>query len=400
MKKSFTFLVILLVINLLSYSQGNFTPGSIINNNGDSIVGLIKIQEEIKLKDFCQFKENKESKAKKLTPEEIKSFRFKNKYYVSKRIYKEGKPVSVFLEYLVDGNVDLYFMRDKAGIHYYVQSEKDSLSELLNTSKLVVVEGVQYNKDFKEYTGTLNTVLKDYPPIFSDILKIKFSHKDLVKLIKRYNDEACSDQVCIVYSKNIKPTTYIGFKVGASCLNPGFTSFSDLTSYWKDLDFGFVNVLSYSFLISQKNLFGSNNLSQNLSVGFSNDIYRSTYYTIDYKTISIPFYFSYYFPIDSFRPFVNFGLDNVFVLRDSYSVYQGNSGMQGRNLDDPLLNYQMNGMFGIGLEIATKSMNYFISGNWEIGSGTYGRSTHQLSYQRNRNYRWRFEVGCSFKIGK
>jgi hypothetical protein len=162
--------------------------------------------------------------------------------------------------------------------------------------------------------------------------------------------------------------------------------------------FGYTNGLSLSLLISQKNLFGSTNLSQNLAIGYSNDIYKSKNITIDQKTISVPFYFSYYFPIGDLKPFINYGIDNVFLLKNHFAGCWSNSESAMGYLDYVIGKYQLNGLLGFGLEISKKSMNYFVSGNFEFGSGINGVGGN--AYLLSKNNRFRIEVGCNFKLGK
>jgi len=388
--------VVLLLFVLSSYSQGNYVPGSIVLKSGDSIVGFVKSQDEEKLKDGCFFKRDIDSKPDFYAADSIKSFRFNNRFYESKNI-GINNPKNVFLECLVDGKVDLYFLKDNDSIHYYVVNRDNKLIELLNTSELIIVDDRVCYRYFYDYIGTLNSTFADYPPIFPDVKKTRFTSDQLVKIVKKYNDEACGDEVCIVYKKNIKPVTYIGFKAGVNYSNINFNpKFEETTDFWSDLNSSHTAGSSISIFLCQKNLFGSVNMSQNLSIGYSVDSYKSDIFSIEMQTLSIPFYFSRYYPIGNFKPFINFGIDNVITINFKTYPERFKAGF----IEWTTSRYQINGLVGLGLEYSLKSMNYFISCNVELGNGINGTGSIARQVISSTNSRLKIEAGCNIKIGK
>jgi hypothetical protein len=103
-------------------AQSDFRPGYIVNNNGDTLTGLIDYKGNQANARKCIFKLSNDASEEKFTPDDIKAYRFiDSKYYVSKKVMTEDSTeTQLFLEYLIDGIVDIYYYLSPSGDNYYV----------------------------------------------------------------------------------------------------------------------------------------------------------------------------------------------------------------------------------------------------------------------------------------
>lgn len=105
------------------YAQSDFREGYIINNENDTTYGLIDYRGSMRSSKHCTFKSDDASEQIKYSPSEIAGYRFTdNKYYVSRTVKREEGASVFFLEFLINGKVDIYFYRDKGEDYYLVDN--------------------------------------------------------------------------------------------------------------------------------------------------------------------------------------------------------------------------------------------------------------------------------------
>ncbi len=188
----------LLYFSTLLNAQTDFRPGYIINLNGDTIYGKINYQGNLLMGTLCKFRD-KENIELKYLPNEITAFRFiDSKYYVS-RVINE---TPVFLEYLIKGKVNIYYMRDNNGDHYYLDKEGFQLAEITYKEGFKTINDNTILYRSKEHIELLNTYMQDAPEFQSRIQSIKKpEHKSLIKLAADYHTAVCDGEKCIIYEK-------------------------------------------------------------------------------------------------------------------------------------------------------------------------------------------------------
>lgn len=202
---SFGIFFLLSIPELLA--QANFRNGYIIYHNNDTIQGLIDYRGNKANTKKCTYRVDSNSENQIYTPDEIKAYRFTNsKYYISKPVPIGIDTQNLFLEYLINGIVDVYYYRDNYGEHYLVEDSTGHLYELKNEEKKVSVNNTVYFKESKEYIGILKALLKKSPPIAKKVDNVRLSHKSLISLTRDYHNEICSDEECIVYEKRLPKT--------------------------------------------------------------------------------------------------------------------------------------------------------------------------------------------------
>ena len=132
------------------------------------------------------------------------------KYYISQNLDSINN--KVFVEFVFDGIVDLYYYFDNSGDHYYIQKNNNRLKELKNdvrkiTSKAPPSAGiaqyhaenspVQYEKESKEYIGILKIYFQDNPETMKKTDYVSFNLNSLIDTSEAYHNAVCPGEECI-----------------------------------------------------------------------------------------------------------------------------------------------------------------------------------------------------------
>lgn len=195
--KNLLFFALLIATSSLN-AQTDFRPGYVIKNSGDTLYGMIDYRGDQLMSGFCTFKTS-ENVVNEFTPKDILAYRFTDsKYYVTREI--DGR--KIFLEYLIKGKVNMYYMRDANGDHYYLDRDNIKISELPYEEGIKWVGKEQVFYKTNKHIGLLYYYMQDAPEFKSQIDRIiKPEHKNLVKLAEDYHNAVCKGESCIVYEK-------------------------------------------------------------------------------------------------------------------------------------------------------------------------------------------------------
>ncbi len=184
--KTVTLILLLLTAVLQSYAQSDYRKGFVINNSKDTIHGFIDFNSNKTNSKLCRFKQDIGQKTVKYMPFDIKSYAYSGgRYYQSKKILFEGDSLSVFLECLVVGKLNLY----KYSNSFFV-SKGDGLYDI--TEEDIEVEdkfGFRYLTKSKLNRGVLSYYVGDNKRIYKRVEKMLFDHKSLTTLVEEYNCE-------------------------------------------------------------------------------------------------------------------------------------------------------------------------------------------------------------------
>jgi len=215
MKMNKLFLLGLIFLTGILNAQTDFRLGYIIKSTGDTINGKIDYRGDLLMSSVCRFKD-KESEITEYYPNDITAFRFiDSKYYVSREINNK----KVFLEYLIKGKINVYYMRDEFGDHYYLDKEGVKLSELPYEEGIKYVDDKQVFYESTRHIGLLNIYMQDAPGFQSRIQSVKKpEHKNLIKLAEDYHNTVCEGEKCIIYEKK-QPFIKVNFEVVAGVVN-------------------------------------------------------------------------------------------------------------------------------------------------------------------------------------
>ena len=370
------YIIIILTLALLSpkgsYAQTDFRSGYIITNQNDTIHGLIDYRTNGRNARICTFKKEEGSSQTQYGPEEIKAFRYVNsKFYVAKDINVDGSDERLFLEYLINGTVDVYYYRDESGEHYLIDQGDGKLVELKNDDKELERKGVKYAKKSKEYVGVLSYMFRDSPSTVNKTKKVRLNHKSLINIAKVYHHEVCLDEECIVYEKNIPENRVIfGPLVGGNLYS--ITTDTPLNpEYWYLTDSDFNTVFSPVFGMFLKvnlpffneRLFFQYEISYHRRTLKTNNVYHQPlvflYHrndiSVTLNSINHSGMIRYEFPKGKVRPVFQFGgFANTIFKTDFMRTYReewewGEVRQTDESTDNPLNDVEYGLAAGIGL---------------------------------------------------
>jgi len=193
----------LIFIEKDAFSQ-SYRSGYIITNQDDTIPGLLKYQKSKKAAQFCYFKKEEKSKVKEYRPFDIKGYRFEeDKYYLSKNVFLFSDTVAVFLEYLIRGTANMYYLHADDE-HYFIETERNGMVELTEKERIIHRDDGTYLAP-SIYKGKLISSLDDYKGIENRVQKVQLNHQSLIDLAKDYHDVVCDSVQCIIFEKKVKP---------------------------------------------------------------------------------------------------------------------------------------------------------------------------------------------------
>lgn len=182
------------------HAQPDYRPGYVIENTGDTIYGEIDYRGDWISGRICRFKTTNYA-IEQYTPYDIKAYRFiEGKYYVSEVV--GGK--RVFLEYLIKGMVNIYYLRDENGDHYYLDKENVRLTEIPFEEGIRILDERMVFYRSKKHYGVLNYYMQDAPEFQSRIEAVQIpDHNSLIKLAEDYHNMVCEGDRCIIYEKQL-----------------------------------------------------------------------------------------------------------------------------------------------------------------------------------------------------
>ena len=197
--KRIFFIGFLFPISLLN-AQTDFRPGYVVTNSNDTLYGEIDYRGDKLMGQICKFRSN-ESNIAEYTPYDIAAYRFPDsKYYVSREV--SGK--RVFLEFLIKGEVNIYYLRDEIGNRYFIDKEGMSLAEMPYEEGIREVNKNKYSYTSRSHLGILLYYMQDAPDVVQkQITKLKKpEHNSLIKLAEDYHYAVCMDGAqCIIFEK-------------------------------------------------------------------------------------------------------------------------------------------------------------------------------------------------------
>jgi hypothetical protein len=111
--RTFFILIFFIHVYFVKAGQSDKQQGYIITLQDDTIYGYIQNNGYIRNSKMCVFSRNIDSIGKEFMPGDIHSYKFtEGKYYFSKTVDIDSISSKVFLEYLIDGKVDIYYLME------------------------------------------------------------------------------------------------------------------------------------------------------------------------------------------------------------------------------------------------------------------------------------------------
>lgn len=201
--------IVFCMIYWSSYAQSDYRPGYIINNSNDTIYGFLNYRADILNSKKCLFVKELGGEVKDYLPGEIREYRFADsKNYITKTIEVNKEPKTIFIEFLLNGIIDLYYFEDHLGNHYYIDN-KGQLVELTNPEGIVYKQESSRTGDMtrtymvnsNKHIGLLRYLFADQKSLLNKINRVELNRGSLIKITKEYHNLTCKDYDCIVYEK-------------------------------------------------------------------------------------------------------------------------------------------------------------------------------------------------------
>ncbi|MCF8228536.1 MAG: hypothetical protein K9G58_01165 [Bacteroidales bacterium] len=201
---------ILLFVSLfaiqLTFAQKTFREAYVQLTENDTLFGEIDNKSYYQNSHYCDFRIGEGDSVERYFPAEIYAYHFVDgKFYISKEVLVNGKEEKLFLEFLLDGELDIYFYQDKGRQgHYFVGRDSLPLKELRYVKDIIDQDGKMMQVVRKPYTGILSYYTSDAPQLEDQIQNINQpTHKKMIRFGESYHNMVCKDEECIIYEKRM-----------------------------------------------------------------------------------------------------------------------------------------------------------------------------------------------------
>ncbi|MFC2104407.1 hypothetical protein ACFLS4_03530 [Bacteroidota bacterium] len=376
--------IILITTTTFIAAQSNFKPGYIITNNNEEIHGFIDLRGENYNCNKCVFKEDVNNESVTYLPGEIIAYRFiDGKYYISAFMPELEK--DVFLEYLIDAIVDIYYYKELKNGYYFVNKQDSTLYRLIDDKKTVETEGVyvfsgiktakaEYAIKSNEYIGVLRYLFSDSKITMNKVGNVDLNHRSLIKIASDYHNEICSTEDCIVFEKQLPPvrfdfdivvySSYTGMEISHSLDYEGF-DYKGNISYAFGLGTSIhpsrfsKNSSIYFQIIYGKDNFSANYIEEGLAGGFN-------YYYSDneFSYLNNKLGFKYKFLDRKLQPEILFAYTYQYTLNSKAERLieeEMSYGLRTNTYSDDILDVNYNGVsVGVGINVLTIKNTDFI----------------------------------------
>lgn len=333
------FLMILLVFFLCHLSFGQyFKSGYVITLNGDTLHGTLFDAGEMINAKKCIFKQTNTNKTITYHPSDIKAYNIDNsKHFVSTQTPDLKDEQALFMEVLVEADVNLYYRRNGKKTRFYIQKENGKLVGLENDFGIVrfdkdftkVTTSNSYYVDFEIYKDSLYVFFDKTESIRMKLGDLEYGKAPLMQLTQAMVSENCDAISCIRYVKDLKRVRdRAGIQLGALYSNYAFHVEPE-----EDNNGGIVDPpydvstpvsslfvgLSYEItikMISDRLAFQPEFIYQRTF--FQQDILTSinTYHTVgvDMQNLKLPLLIKYKFPTQKIRPVLAGGWEINYIM--------------------------------------------------------------------------------------
>ncbi len=376
MKYFFKLLLFLIALSTSFQLNGqyNYRDGFIVTQEKDTLWGLIKDRGELGNSKACVFKLNKKTKAQKYYPREISAYgSLRDKYYRTGRVDFKGERRYVFINVLLEGDVNLYYYWKDRIKSYYIEKDEGVFKELLNVDLELQQRSDGGHMAYSNYTeikipiyrDTLLSVFQESESIQRQVKSVKYNQESLQDITRQYILETCEGSNCISYEKDVNMyRSRFGIYTGIQMQKISFLSFnisstsepylveSDITSsifatYPIGISYNFPLFVLSDRLSFQVEL---STTGMNFEYEFPDSSLSVKTLKIQSRTLSIPLLLKYQFSRKKVSPSLALGKSTSFVLNSQVDVNQ--------NTDDYVLHTIQKGgwflEFGLDYKLGPK----------------------------------------------
>jgi len=217
MKKLFlTPLFLILCASFFSLSAQNWQPGFVIVNETDTLFGEINFRIPRLNQEQAVFRTDADSPVQTFSPGEIVGYRIMSdgNFFVSKTIEINNQPRLVFVEFMVQGMLNLYYYIDEnRQEHFFFEDENGSLFAI--TREDDIIDGLQVRRD-NRFDGMIRHRFQDQPSIAHNPRPFEFNQATMIEIVRTYHNLTCPiGSECIVFERQRPDRTRMYFRFSA-----------------------------------------------------------------------------------------------------------------------------------------------------------------------------------------
>jgi hypothetical protein len=381
LRKSCVIVILVIIGAECLFCQRDLKPGFIIMHNDDTIHGQINFRTDAVNSYRCEFSDNHTRELKTYFPNDIKAFKVENrKFYVSKDIILDSIEVKLFVEYLVDGIVDLFFIKHKNNDYYFIEKE-GVMYRLTNEERVVKYEPRSFSESLRygtnqtytqksnRYIGIMSIIFNDSPETVKQAQRTSFGFKSFIDITKDYHNKVCSDKICIDYTKSTQQYWCIEAYGGVVFSKIGLKTSPQFVTNTKPLmgvNFRFLPVKSYYLWNIIVGIYYSENSIKEKKM--SHDLHyvnavSPVLVSLDYSIIRTPIFLEYTLPFKKLKPAFSLGFSNSFLLganQEVYPVYEQiiSEDILGPQYDMKIRRNHIGLIGGLSLKYVSNGKNY------------------------------------------
>lgn len=202
-------------LSVLAHAQTNPQPGFIITNENDTVRGTVDYLSDLRNQRGCLFKANGEEGYHNYKPGDISGYRLSNNgiFYVTRTFMVGEAEETVFAEYLLQGGVSLYYVRDVHTQYYYWVDEDGKVARMAyDGEKSNVPSDDQLFR--KKRIMEVSQLLGKSAEAQKRLWKTNYSASDLMDLTREYDETYCTSAgECIQFEFDAEKKYRIGIRL-------------------------------------------------------------------------------------------------------------------------------------------------------------------------------------------
>jgi hypothetical protein len=358
----------------LAFSQENYIPGYVINNNADTLFGFVDYRNWEMNPDKIKFKTNIEDNPISYSPTDIIEFKVEGEIYVSGIINTEVSPRqtdklnydaqvnlkvdTTFLQTLFRGEKSLYSYKNSYNRENFYIKQNTGFDLLVYKRYLKQQDGKRVLIENRKYLGQLTLYLSDCETINSKLENTSYKQKSLIKLFQYYYECSPSD---ISFQKEIeKFHTEIGVLAGVSLTSLKFRG--DYFDYLVEAEYNpsinfsagiFFDIIlprnQGKWSINNEILFSTYKVTGSYE---NNNVVTTT--EIGYSYLKINNLVRFKYPIGNLFLFLNGGMSNGLAINETNYKKMESKSYPGRGVEGLALNdtrkYEQGFILGTGVK--------------------------------------------------
>ena len=193
--KTFTFLFLLFFVSQV-YGHSNFQRGFVITNEQDTLSGWIDFRSDALNMSVCNFKTEYGGEITTFLPGSIFGYRFYDigRFYVSREIEIRGAPRTVFLEFVLQGMMNLFYYVDISSefgkVEFYFFEDENG--RMVPITRRIDDEGNRFRaREDLRNRRVIEYLFDEQETILQQAGNLRFNRRSMINIAREYHDLTC-----------------------------------------------------------------------------------------------------------------------------------------------------------------------------------------------------------------